>query len=182
MEASTMTLIKSFKHDGHLHRVWLANWPVPADRLAPAHAAESMLAFVNCQTRIREADGREWVSKIPGVSFFIPDKWYNVVALIEDGGVRYYCNVASPFYRNGNVLTYIDYDLDVILNQKGEVRIVDEEDYNRHRKLYRYSPLVEDKVRDGLKELLERIRRRLAPFDDEAVLSYYRMWADLEDL
>lgn len=175
---SEYTMIKSFKHDGHLHRVWLENWRVPEDKLTPEHRAQALQVFVNCQTRIREADGREWTSRIPGVSFFIPNKWYNVVALIEGDGIRYYCNVASPFYHSGNVLTYIDYDLDVILNQRGEIHVLDEDEYNKHKKLYHYSQTVEDKVKAGLAELLEAVRNREEPFRDAAVTAYYQLWKE----
>lgn len=175
-ESGSATLIKSFKHDGHLHRVWLENWRVPREKLKPGHRKKDIQVFVNCQTRIRESDGREWVSRIPGVSFFLPGKWYNVVALLEDEGVRYYCNVASPFYQSGNVLTYIDYDLDVILNHKGEVHVLDEDEYNKHKKMYHYSLEVEEKVKAGLEELLELVQQRQEPIDDGAVQAYYRLW------
>lgn len=181
MDGNGTVIIKSFKHDGHLHRMWLENWSVPSERVFPQDAAEATRVFVNCQTRIREADGREWVSKIPGVSFFIPDRWYNVVALIENGGVRYYCNVASPFYIYGSILTYIDYDLDVILTAKNEVCILDEDEYNRHKKLYHYAPAVENKVQEGLRELLGRIRQRQSPFDDRSVRAYYQMWKERQN-
>lgn len=177
-QSESATMIKSFKHDGHLHRVWLENWRVPADRLKTDHQAKAVQVFVNCQTRIRESDGREWTSRIPGVSFFLPGKWYNIVALLEEEGIRYYCNVASPFYQNGNVLTYIDYDLDVILNQKGDIHVLDEDEYNKHKKLYHYSQAVEEKVKAGLEELLDLTKRRMDPFNDEAVQMYYRLWKE----
>lgn len=168
--------IKSFKHDGRLHRVWLQNWRVPSELLHPGHAAEAMLVFVNSHTRIREADGTEWTSKVPGVSFFIPGQWYNIVALLENGGIRYYCNVASPPYEVGQVVTYIDYDLDVIHTWNGETQLVDEDEYERHKTLYHYSPAVEAKVKAGLSELLGLVERRGAPFNDERAYAYYEMW------
>ncbi len=168
--------IKSFKHDGHLHRVWLENWRVPESRLLREHAEEGMLVFINSQTRIRESDGKEWTSRIPGVSFFVPDKWYNIVALLEEQGVRYYCNIASPPLMYDNTLTYIDYDLDVIKLPNGSWQVVDEEEYQRHKKLYHYSAAVEQKVQSGLEELLARVQDGGAPFQDEAVRTYYASW------
>lgn len=175
-QGESFTLIKSFKHDGHLHRVWLENWEIPEESLASAHREESFRVLVNCHTRIRESDGREWTSRIPGVSFFLPGKWFNIVALLEDEGIRYYCNVASPFYQSGEIITYIDYDLDVILNQKGDIYVLDEDEYNKHRKLYHYSQAVEEKVKLGLEELLDLARSRGEPFRDESVLAYFEMW------
>lgn len=169
-------IIKSFKHDGHLHRTWQENGMVPESLLHESHKAESMMVLINSQTKIIEADGKEWVSRIPGISFFIPKQWFNVVALLEDSGVRYYCNVASPPYVNGNIITYIDYDLDVIRMPGGAVHIVDQEEYERHKISYHYSSIVDAKVKQGLQDLLLRIEQGRAPFHEEWVHEYYRQW------
>ncbi|MFD2615105.1 DUF402 domain-containing protein [Paenibacillus gansuensis] len=172
----TSSVIKSFKHDGHLHRMWLENWMLPEALLHPDHAAESMMVLINSQTKIQEADGKQWISRIPAVSFFIPGQWFNVVALLEEHGVRYYCNVASPPYRNGNVITYIDYDLDVILLPSGEIHVVDQDEYDTHKINYHYSGVVVQKVEEGLAILLDRVRRKLPPFQDSLVQEYYQHW------
>ena len=70
------------------------------------------------------------MSRVPGVAFFIPETWYNIVALIDPDGIRYYCNIASPPYDGQGVITYIDYDLDVIVHSGGDVRIVDRDEYD----------------------------------------------------
>lgn len=171
-------IIKSFKHDGRLHRTWLENWRVADESLLAEHAAENMFVLVNWQTPIQEADGKQWTSRIPAVSFFIPDHWFNVVALLEDSGIRYYCNIASPPYFADGVLTYIDYDLDIIVLPEGSVHIVDQDEYELHRAMYHYSRLVEDKVAGGLAGLKRRIARAEAPFRDRDVRKYYEAWRD----
>lgn len=178
MEKITYTpiLIKSFKHNGRLHRQWLKNWLIPAECLDPSHTSENMVVLINCQTPIIEADGKQWVSKVPAVSFFIPGAWYNIVALMEETGVRYYCNVASPPYMHEHVVTYIDYDLDVVLYADGHIDIVDRDEYERHKVSYHYSDIVQNKVAEGLAQLLNRIQTRKAPFQDDLVVSYYELW------
>ncbi|MDF2671012.1 MAG: hypothetical protein K0R67_3318 [Paenibacillus sp.] len=176
MEQPTPYIIKSFKHDGHLHRMWLHNWLVPKERMFQEHAEESMYILVNSQTRIREGDGKEWVSRIPSVAFFIPGQWYNIVSLIEEQGIRYYCNIASPPYVSGKVLTYIDYDLDVIRTIDGGVLVVDQEEYEQHKADYHYPDIVDRKVKSGMDGLLQRIKGSHSPFEDERVMAYYQMW------
>jgi protein associated with RNAse G/E len=180
MESLTNCVIKSFKHDGHLHRMWLENWLVPDHLLHPDHATESMLVLINSLTKIREADGRDWVSKIPVVCFFIPGQWYNIVALLESTGIRYYCNIASPVYRSQEVLTYIDYDLDVIVASNGDKQIVDQHEYERHKINYHYPKIIESKVQAGLDGLHRRIDGKLPPFQDEHVWAYYNLWKSLK--
>lgn len=170
------TVIKSFKHNGSLHRMWLDNWRVPDKWLKPEHAAEGMAVLVSHRTPIVEADGKEWVSRVPGVSFFIPGQWYNIVALIEAAGIRYYCNIASPPYVSGNTLTYIDYDLDVIVQRDGTRQIVDWDEYERHQVIYHYSVMVKRKVEGGLNGLLARIDAGKPPFNNRAVMDYYSLW------
>lgn len=179
MELYRHCVIKSFKHNGHLHRTWQQNWLIPNQLLAPEHLEQAMHVLINCQTPIQEADGKLWTSRVPAVSFFIPGEWFNVVALIEDSGIRYYCNIASPPYLQGDVLTYIDYDLDVIRTADGEYCVVDEDEYEQHKTTYHYPQMVEDKVRDGMSELLKRIERGEAPFCDELVTAYYTQWLEL---
>ena len=140
------------------------------------HQKQGMMVFINSQTKIQEADGKEWVSRIPGVSFFIPKMWFNIVALIEESGVRYYCNVASPLYVNQQVLTYIDYDLDVIRMPDRTVHIVDQDEYERHKLGYHYSSLVETKVKEGLAALLALVNGDKPPFQDDMVIYYYEQW------
>lgn len=163
--------------------MWLENWLVPRELLAPEHRDEGMTVLINSQTRIQEADGREWVSRVPSVAFFLPGCWYNVIALVEDGGVRYYCNIASPpfLHLTERVITYIDYDLDVIRSASGEVHIVDQKEYELHQASYHYSDVVKAKVQTGLDELLNRIENVRAPFDDERVMAYFEDWKQKGD-
>ncbi|WP_256761710.1 DUF402 domain-containing protein [Cohnella sp. WQ 127256] len=170
------SIIKSFKHDGSLHRVWLENWLIPDDRLHPHHVSQKVWVMLNDHTKIIEADGKEWISRVPAVSFFMPDHWYNVVALIEDNGIRYYCNLASPPLRYGNVLTYIDYDLDVMLMPDGAVHELDRDEFLLHKEEYGYSKAIEAQVEMELEVLQTAIVNRAFPFGDAEVYYYYEQW------
>lgn len=170
-------VIKSFKHDGSLHRVWQENWRVPAERLLPAHAGdEPVWVVVNDHTPILEKGGKAWVSKVPAVTYFLPNEWFNVVALLEDKGIRYYCNLASPPYRYGDVLTYIDYDLDLVVLPDGATYELDRDEFVRHKAEYRYDEAVEKQIETALRRLRGRVRKRAMPFADEAAYHYYDQW------
>lgn len=176
MERYDQVLVKSFKHDGHLHRMWLQNWLVPESEHHPLHQSEAMHVLINSHTPIQESDGKQWLSKVPAVTFFLPQQWFNVVALIEESGIRYYCNVASPPYEHEGIFTYIDYDLDVIRHSNGQVMIVDQDEYDYNRLMYHYPLIVEQKVAAGLQSLLDRIKLSAAPFHNDAVCWYYEKW------
>ncbi|MFD0590030.1 DUF402 domain-containing protein [Paenibacillus sp. GCM10027627] len=176
MDNYEQCIIKSFKHNGHIHRLWQQNWLVPSRYLIAQHQEQSMIVVINRQTPIQESDGKQWISRVPAVSFFIPGQWFNVVALLEAGGVRYYCNIASPPYLQGGVLTYIDYDLDVIRTADGSRYIVDQDEYEQHKQQYHYPETVQSKVMNGLNALLARIEEGEPPFSDEVAIGYYEQW------
>lgn len=169
-------VVKSFKHNGSLHRTWLENWLVPKHKLAPPH--DNYILTINDQTTIVEADGNQWTSRVPGITMFFPGCWYNIVALLEETGIRYYCNVASPPYLREGVLTYIDYDLDVIIHAGAnqEYVIVDEDEYELHKKKYRYSEMIQGKVQRGLEQLITNIEQKAAFFDPRLLQTYYDEW------
>jgi len=169
-------VIKSFKHNGRLHRQWQQYWLVPKERLLARHAEESMLVLVARETNVQESSGKRWTSRVPAVTFFIPGEWYNIVALMENGGIRYYCNVASPVYRQGHVLTYIDYDLDVIHYPDGSMHVVDRDEYEANKHAYHYPSDVQQRVAGGMNTLKERIKTRGEPFSTAAVTHYYETW------
>ncbi|WP_341280988.1 DUF402 domain-containing protein [Paenibacillus sp. FSL H8-0537] len=176
MEPYQHCVIKSFKHDGSIHRCWEHNWLIPAQLLLPQHAALGFMVTINFETPIVEASGKVWMSEVPAVSFFLPGQWYNVVALLEEGGIRYYCNLASPFARHGALLTYIDYDLDVIRLPDGSRQVVDEDEFELHKAKYDYPGDVQEQVQLGLGELLLKMDENAIPFNDEVIIAYYEAW------
>jgi protein associated with RNAse G/E len=114
---------------------------------------------------------------MPAVAFFLPGEWFNVVALLEnDGSVRYYCNIASPPFRHQDVLTYIDYDLDVTLLPDGSIHELDRDEFIRHRSDYRYGADVLAQVDRGMERLQDRMARLAVPFGDAQVRRYYEQW------
>ncbi|MNI61677.1 hypothetical protein D3C73_1169600 [compost metagenome] len=74
------------------------------------------------------------------------------------------------------MLTYIDYDLDVIRYPDGGIEVVDQDEYVQHAIEYQYPALIDDKVQSGLEALLERAHRGEAPFQDDLVMHYYQLW------
>jgi len=169
-------VIKSFKHDGSLHRVWLENWQVPAELLRSGRDPGQAWVLINEHTTVQESNGREWSSRVPAVTYFLPGRWFNVVALLEEEGIRYYCNLASPPYRYGDVLTYIDYDLDVVVYPDGTALELDRDEYDIHKEAYRYGEEIEKKVETELRELRSEIKARRFPFDDAEARFYYEQW------
>ena len=95
--------IQSYKHDGE-----------SSPYLAGHHGTkttENAIIGVNDHTLVTESDGRRWVTREPAIVYFHKKYWFNIIAMIRDNGISYYCNMASPYYLDEEALKYIDYDL-----------------------------------------------------------------------
>ncbi len=104
--------IKSYKHDGSLHRTWRDTMVLKT--------SECSLIGLNDHTLVTESDGRRWVTREPAIVYFHQKYWFNIIAMIREKGVSYYCNLASPYVLDDEALKYIDYDLDVKVFPDGE--------------------------------------------------------------
>lgn len=166
--------IQGYKHDGSLHRVW--------DRAYILHDDEDFIITATRRTKVIEADGRRWFTHEPAITIFSKKDWYNVIAMLKETGVCYYCNIASPTVVDQGKIKYIDYDLDLKLFPDGNIRVLDEREYENHRKKYGYS----DRLDRVLKYEVEKIRKMMEenqfPFQDEWIKQQYHRFQMEEGL
>ena len=69
------------------------------------------------------------------------DRWYNVFRFSDpDQKLRnFYCNINVPPQFDGRVLSYIDLDIDVLVEPDFTYKILDEDDFEQNAKRYRLS-------------------------------------------
>lgn len=96
------------------------------------------------------------------VSFehFWTDRWYNIFRFhTPDGRLHsYYCNIAMPARLSGDVLDFVDLDIDVVVWPDGRVDVLDRDDFERNQVKYQYSPETIARAETGLDEVLGLIR------------------------
>src|SRR5690625_1232949 len=119
MNKGEVFIIKSIKGDGSLHRKWHVNTFLKRD--------EKAIIAVNEKTNVTEKDGSAWITRYPAVLYFPTEAWFNVAAQFKPDGIHFYCNLSSPYTIKNNVLTYIDYDLDILVTPKRKIYLLDEE-------------------------------------------------------
>lgn len=154
-----------FKHNGEVHRVW-------DEAIVLEENDEYIVVGSEC-ANVLEGDGRFWRAKEPAITIFFKKKWYNVICMLRTAGIHYYCNIASPYELQDNVITYIDYDLDVGLNAQGQIKILDEIEYNRHKKEYNYSLELDYLLKKALYEVLKLCKEKEFPFNDKKTEEFY---------
>lgn len=157
--------IKSFKHDGVFHRFW--------DRGLVVLDDDDFIVVASKCSKVVETNGRKWFTKEPAVTVFSKKKWYNVICMFKNDGIAYYCNIASPCIVEKNTIKYIDYDLDIKMNEKGNIKILDEKEYQSHRKTYEYSADLDKVLKLELNDVKAMMENKCFPFDDEKIRQLY---------
>jgi uncharacterized protein len=114
----------------------------------------------------------EWLGTIPvgtiSTEYYWLDRWYNVFRFAEiDGKLKkFYCNINMPPQFDGEVLTYVDLDIDVLVEPDRSFRVLDVDDFERNAKLYNYPIEVQHQAEHALAELVTRIETRAFPFSE----------------
>jgi protein associated with RNAse G/E len=153
--------MQSFKHNGKEHRRWVRLYEVPGER---------GVLYIEPDTPVVEADGSEWSSPFPVIYWVSPEKWFNVAMLCKGEGTAYYCNVASPvaFDEERKLYSFVDYDVDVLVNEDGVYEVVDEEELTDHAHAMKYPSEILHKIAEATAELVALVEAQEGPFDPEA--------------
>ena len=160
-----------YKHDGRLHRTWRDTMVLKT--------TENAVIGVNDHTLVTEADGRRWVTREPAIVYFHKKYWFNIIAMIRDNGISYYCNLASPYVLDQEALKYIDYDLDVKVFADGEKKLLDVDEYEIHKKEMHYSPDIDYILKEHVKILVDWINNGKGPFSQSYVNIWYKRYLEL---
>jgi protein associated with RNAse G/E len=143
-------VVRVYKFDGREHRTWSA-------RIAEQAGPLIVLDAVFHEEVEHDLLGRI-ISGTVSKEYYWLDRWYNVFRF----GGRFYCNVTKPPSFDGSILTYVDLDVDVLVEPDFSYRILDLEDFE----IYPYPAEVRQKARQALGDLISLIEARTFPFDE----------------
>ncbi len=163
--------IHSYKHNGNIHRAW--------DEAVLLEIHDDYLIFGNEKTKVIESDGRTWRTKEPAVLYFFKSNWFNVIGQYKKSGIYYYCNIASPFIIEDDVIKYVDYDLDLRVFPEGSFKVLDRGEYRYHKQLMNYSDDIDLILRSELTNLINMVRAKEIPFKKNTVEHYYGIYRDV---
>ena len=156
----TSVNVRAYKYDGALHRSWGAELVrkegslVVLDAKFPDEIVHELLGTIAAGTHSLE--------------YYWLDRWYNVFRFAEpDGKLRnYYCNVNVPAKFDGETLSYVDLDLDILVDPDFSYSVLDIADFERNAELFGYTEEVKANARQALAELATMIKTRAFPFSD----------------
>lgn len=165
--------IISYKHDGELHRVW--------ENAVYLFEDEDMAVLINNKVRVIDGDGRYWKTREPAVCFFFKKYWFNVISMLRNDRIYYYCNLSSPYVIDKEGLKYIDYDLDVKLFPDGEMIVLDKDEYDFNIENLDYSEEIIKIINKHLNILIDLIQQQKDPFNDHSVYKWYNYYLEQEN-
>ena len=164
--------IHCYKHDGSIHKSWKYAYVLDIK--------EDLIVLGNENVLVTTEDGRTWRTKEPAIMFFYNNRWFNVIAQIKSNGLFYYCNIASPYVIDGNVVKYIDYDLDLRIFPDGTFRVLDRGEYEYHKEKMQYGSDIDEIVNYELNNLIELYKNKEGPFDSKYLRKYYDKYLKIQ--
>jgi len=164
--------IQSYKHNHLIHRIW--------KKSIILEIKDNMIITANEHTMVIESDGRTWKTKEPAICFFFDSFWFNVIAMIKEDGIHYYCNLATPYIIDNEGLKYIDYDLDVKVYPSKKFRILDRNEFEQHKVDMSYGFEIESIVLSQLDMLKQKIISKSFPFVDQTVFEYLKLFRSMK--
>ena len=163
METSNRITVRVLKYDGHEYRRWTAMLSrresslLVLDAEFDADVEHDLLGEIRRGTRT--------------VEYYWLDRWYNIFQFLEeDGSTRlFYCNINLPPQFENGMLTYVDLDIDVLVQPEGSYQVLDLEEFEINANRYGYPLEVRNKANEALQQLISMIATRQFPFEPESV-------------
>ncbi|HXD29751.1 MAG TPA: DUF402 domain-containing protein [Pyrinomonadaceae bacterium] len=151
--------VRALKYDGAEHRRWSA---------VLVRQQDSLLVL---DAKFEEEVQHDLLGTIAlgtiSLEYYWLDRWYNVFRFSEPSGRlrNYYCNVNVPPMFDGSVLSYVDLDIDILVNSDLSYQVLDLDEFDENAARYGYSVEVKDNAQRALSELISLIEKRHYPFD-----------------
>jgi len=156
--ASNEVVVRVLKHDGSEHRRWRGRIVYREANLLvleaefDADVSHHLLGEIKRGTRL--------------IEYYWLDRWYNVFRFLhDDGSTRlYYCNINKPPDFDGQSLTYIDLDIDVMVRPDYSYEVLDLDEFEANSQRYQYSAAEQASAAGAVEELRGMIEARHFPF------------------
>jgi protein associated with RNAse G/E len=158
-EQSELITVRACKYDGSLHREWQAE--------LIERGPELLVLDGRFAEEVRHPLLGTLKRGTISIEYYWLDHWYNVFRFLEPTGElrNYYCNVNQPPSFDGQVLSYKDLDIDIMVTPSLSYTILDEDEFEANAARFNYPPEVRQRARQARDELVHLIESRQFPFN-----------------
>ena len=158
MSAPEQINVRVLKYDGAEHRRWNARL---ARRQGPLIVLDAEFEF-DVQHHLLGDIQRGTRT----IEYYWLDRWYNVFQFLHESDRTrlYYCNVNMPPQLENDVLTYIDLDIDILVQPDLSYQVLDLEEFAANTVRYGYSEETKQQADAAVGALTKIIETRQFPF------------------
>jgi protein associated with RNAse G/E len=162
MQAREKITVHSCKYDGRIQRKWQAQLARREDSLIVLDGVFAEEIHHPILGIIAEGT--------LSTEYFWTDRWYGIFCFcLSSGQLRnYYCNINTPVLLEEGILTFIDLDIDVLVNPDFSFQILDEEEFEEHARLYNYPKRFRTRAQEAMHEIISLIQNREFPFSQRS--------------
>lgn len=153
-------IVRVFKYDGTEYRRWRAR----------ISGCDDSLIVLDAEFEF--AVKHEVLGEIPRgtrtAEYYWFNRWYNVFRFLRnDGDTRlWYCNINTPPKLENGVLSYIDLDIDVLVQPDFTYQVLDVDEFEQNALIFGYPNEVRRDVQSAIAEVTSLIEARQFPFRD----------------
>lgn len=161
-KSAPVITVRACKYGGAEHRRW------------PARVIRREGSLIVLDAKFAEEIRHDLLGTIArgtvSIEYYWLDRWYNIFRFAEPGGRlrNHYCNINIPPTYDGQVLSYIDLDIDIVVAPDFSYRVVDEDEFESNAALFNYPPDVRRNARRALADLIALIESHQFPFNERA--------------
>jgi protein associated with RNAse G/E len=155
----SLITVQSRKYDERIHRHW---------RARVIEQTGSMLVL---DATFAEEIRHPLLGTIaPGTlsaEYYWTDRWYSIFRFSEPHGAlrNFYCNINMPAIFDGEILSFVDLDIDVLVMPDFSYRILDEDEFAVNTARFNYPADIQSRAQESLASLIELIEERCFPFN-----------------
>jgi protein associated with RNAse G/E len=127
------------------------------------HVANSVVIEAYWSQATKELGYTRFESGDRFIEYYYTDRWYNIFDIASAEGARkgWYCNIAEPAAIFADRIEQVDLFLDIWVDPKGHILILDEDEFEADRTL---SNELRSRAWQGLDDLLKLIAERRETF------------------
>ena len=171
MKKGDKLIVHCYKHNGKIDRI--------SGEAIVLDITDDYIVCANNKVKLTENDGSTHRTKEIAILFFYKKEWFNILAQLKKYGLFYYCNIASPYIIDGNIIKYIDYDLDLRIFPDGSFKVLDKNEYKYHKTTMKYSDEIDTIVQDSLNRLIKMKENGDFPFKEDTVEKYCEIYKEM---
>lgn len=162
--------VQAYKHDGTLYRQWNGVKVIEA-------SPERWVLFM-FKTKVSEKSGQRWIVREPIIWWMPRESFSNTTGLIRPTGTYYYTNLASPPIYEDGAIKFIDYDLDIKAYPDAPIKVVDKNEYEKHKVEYGYPEKLCEIIERTTERIIKQIKLKDEFFDEDVIDEYLEELVD----